>query len=452
MNLSSGRHLGTHFSDIASLATTRESGTRSQGYVENTQEGSASDSQSDTFSQASSDMYQHQVDMNANTMRKGKTKHLENPLDDPAREMDYSIKLIHKCTNPYGAEIYQDPIKRYVYKTQDNPTPFEEEPMVNCQDNLYMGMDGACYRVTKDPLHVDAWGVLQADLLGSEAPTSELQKPRASAKEMTREPTSNAANHEAEMSYKPTSSGESSNPFEDNAFENLGLHEKEPESLSFQFWEWTPMRDIWVVKVLQDDCLQEVFKDSLDVYYATTKLPYLDTPIRHKLTLQKIEDQTRIVDTYGSQFRTLEWYEIRNLKWKGQPLFYVASPTTTARPGDRAYEDETRVPTVVHHTSRPSMSEGTTVQQPMPPPRATSLHDHSARVTPDAGRPGPLRPMGRVDSPPLEPYVPRPIQRHEDEHHRKVRPSALQKMVKKYDGSGDPYDHVAAYRQAVHAE
>ena len=35
---------------------------------------------------------------------------------------------------------------------------------------------------------------------------------------------------------------------------------------------------------------------------------------------------------------------------------------------------------------------------------------------------------------------------------RKVRPSALQKLVKKYDGSGDPFDHVAAFKQAVHAE
>ena len=33
-----------------------------------------------------------------------------------------------------------------------------------------------------------------------------------------------------------------------------------------------------------------------------------------------------------------------------------------------------------------------------------------------------------------------------------MRPSTLQKLVKKYDGSGDPYDHVAAFRQAVHAE
>ena len=28
---------------------------------------------------------------------------------------------------------------------------------------------------------------------------------------------------------------------------------------------------------------------------------------------------------------------------------------------------------------------------------------------------------------------------------------ALQKLVKKYDGSGDPFDHIAAFKQAVHA-
>ena len=62
-------------------------------------------------------MYRQQVDMNANAMRKGKRKHIENPIDDPAREMDYSIKLVYKYTNPYGVEIYQDPIKQYFYKT-----------------------------------------------------------------------------------------------------------------------------------------------------------------------------------------------------------------------------------------------------------------------------------------------------------------------------------------------
>ena len=42
--------------------------------------------------------------------------------------------------------------------------------------------------------------------------------------------------------------------------------------------------------------------------------------------------------------------------------------------------------------------------------------------------------------------------RHDDEYSRKVRPSTLQKLVKKYNGSGDPYDHIASFRQVVHAE
>ena len=89
MNLRLGRHLGTHVSDVASLATTRESGTCSQGNLESIREASSTDSHSDTFSQASSDMNNYYVDMNSNAMRKGKEKYVENPIDDLAREMDY---------------------------------------------------------------------------------------------------------------------------------------------------------------------------------------------------------------------------------------------------------------------------------------------------------------------------------------------------------------------------
>ena len=74
------------------------------------------------------------------------------------------------------------------------------------------------------------------------------------------------------------------------------------------------------------------------------------------------------------------------------------------------------------------------------------------RIDPSLGRSGPMRPMGRVTPPPADAFVPRPTRKHEDDNHRKVRPSALQKMVKKYDGSGDPHNHVAAFRQAVHVE
>ena len=80
------------------------------------------------------------------------------------------------------------------------------------------------------------------------------------------------------------------------------------------------------------------------------------------------------------------------------------------------------------------------------------MHENSARTDPNLGRSGPMRPMGRVTPPPIDAFVPRPTRRHEVDHHRRVRPLDLQKMVKKYDGSGDPHDHVAAYRQGVPVE
>ena len=56
-----------------------------------------------------------------------------------------------------------------------------------------------------------------------------------------------------------------------------------------------------------------------------------------------------------------------------------------------------------------------------------------------------------VPIPRIEPDARRPPRKHGGVH-RKVRPLALQKLVKKYDGSGDPFDHIAAFKQAVHAE
>ncbi len=38
------------------------------------------------------------------------------------------------------------------------------------------------------------------------------------------------------------------------------------------------------------------------------------------------------------------------------------------------------------------------------------------------------------------------------ENNRKVRPSQFQKWVRKYDGSGDPYDHLASFKQVLRAK
>ena len=51
---------------------------------------------------------------------------------------------------------------------------------------------------------------------------------------------------------------------------------------------------------------------------------------------------------------------------------------------------------------------------------------------------------------PMLPVARAPRYRRQD--NRKVRPSQLQKLCKAFDGSGDPYDHVARFRQVLYAE
>ena len=51
---------------------------------------------------------------------------------------------------------------------------------------------------------------------------------------------------------------------------------------------------------------------------------------------------------------------------------------------------------------------------------------------------------------PVMPVARAPRYRRPD--NKKVRPSQLQKLCKAFDGSGDPYDHVARFRQVLYAE
>ena len=56
-----------------------------------------------------------------------------------------------------------------------------------------------------------------------------------------------------------------------------------------------------------------------------------------------------------------------------------------------------------------------------------------------------------ISMPRIEPDGMRSPRRH-GANNRIVRPLALQKLVKKYDGGGDPFDHIATFKQAVHAK
>ena len=46
--------------------------------------------------------------------------------------------------------------------------------------------------------------------------------------------------------------------------------------------------EIKVTKVFQDDPLKEVYKDSLETYYATTKLLSLELPVTHVILVERV--------------------------------------------------------------------------------------------------------------------------------------------------------------------
>ena len=76
------------------------------------------------------------------------------------------------------------------------------------------------------------------------------------------------------------------------------------------------------------------------------------------------------------------------------------------------------------------------------------MTSHPTRVE---GHPGGMYGSSAMPMPRIESEARRPPRRVANKG-RKVRPSALQKLVKKYDESGDPFDHVAAFKQVVHAK
>lgn len=119
MHLRSSIVVGDQNSSILSRVPTQGSGTRAiVGNLESLRETSSIDSQS--FSSIESEMEHYGNDPNALTLRKGKLT--ENPYHVPRKEMEFKVKLTFWYQNTFGAEIYEDPLGRYVFKNIEHRT------------------------------------------------------------------------------------------------------------------------------------------------------------------------------------------------------------------------------------------------------------------------------------------------------------------------------------------
>ena len=69
--------------------------------------------------------------------------------------MDFNVRLEFVHTNAHDAQLYKDPMNRWVVKIEEHPTTFDPSPWVNYQGEMYVGQEGACYQVTKELDNVD---------------------------------------------------------------------------------------------------------------------------------------------------------------------------------------------------------------------------------------------------------------------------------------------------------
>ena len=59
-------------------------------------------------------------------------------VDLPKFSMAFNMRLMYVKTNNHDAQLFQDPMNRWVVCVEDTPTAFDAAPWVNYQGDLYM--------------------------------------------------------------------------------------------------------------------------------------------------------------------------------------------------------------------------------------------------------------------------------------------------------------------------
>lgn len=373
-----------------------------------------------------------------------------NPFVERTMGLQYNMALTYVTLNEQNARIYVDPFDRYVVKIADIDTPFNPNPWVNYQGDSYMGQWGERYVVTMDPEKVDDMGCKVA----SKGPTNPLG---------------------------PSMNKTANSPGMDELFSELnnipnypfGMKKNQKMNTEKGKGKVQEVDMILVDRIPQDWIDREVYQDRFGIHYVTHKHPLDDFPEKNVLYGETRQGGELVYkDSGGRTYTQLDWQEILTLSYKGTPYFLDSSPRVTARPEETAYYGETVIPNPVRERNEGKREEGqemsfrTTARGPTGTPSAPPWTTKRKDKIPNPGRGGQVNWRLRGHENIVEQQRPAPVRpdrqrqergrdagrRHEDDYTRRVRPSTLQKLVKKYDGTGDPYDHIAAFRQVVHAE
>ena len=412
MQLRSGKsiHSGT---TLQSKVSTQESGTREPPLAPIPEDQDQSDTNSVSIHTESS------ITGSVDSMEMGDTSghaHKEHMYDTHYEPPTFNVQLAYEKDNVYGAHIYVDPLNNHVVKMGPDQGLAKPEGWVMAmyQDDRYINEHGVVYLITPSYEHMNCFGVI-----------------------MHRGAYSEPDHHFNERMHEDTR--RTRTEFPDRMPEPpIG----EPEVSSAPNVSCVP-----VARILSDQEHVVLYRNHVGLIYSTPASPTQFYPFKNIINVYSNLHGNPIVleDDYRNIFHIVGRDEISAYTWEGVPIQHNAVRANFAN--------------IRKATPAPPKSTNTTWGANSPRPRSADLHHHDHRH--DHGSGERRDHSGEIPSAPAMPeapldhlggYRPERIRGRRGDSVKGIRPSTLQKFCKKFNGSGDPYDHIAQYRQLIFAE
>ena len=498
MHLRSGTSIA--FGSIArSKVSTQASGTQPKNPLTAIEEDTPS-----TASESSS----HSTSETSETMEGFQNLNLDvnKALNVDAASLGYSTRLIFICENRLGAKLYIDPLNKIAVKIEDIPMPTEAEVWVRPQGDQYMSIMGIRYLITTKYENMDSDGNLH--VLPHVRTFSEPMQGVSVWSAGWYSPSAAGAGQGASLA--PVGGANWTNPLDEASEEvRFSFPSADPNLTE------TMLYRMHVYKIENDSEFVALYTTQKGTVFKTMMahgFPYSNEQDLNVYGTGGLTD-VDIRDAWGNKYYKIEGENLRDFTRMGIPLFPFRPHTpgvgakrgsTTVGPEYFWYDAPTpkfgkpsappyfpsappKTPSVPPYFPPPAPKTpsappyfppygdidtgmkdypwGPKPKEPLHGSADTRIKDHPWVPRPKEPSHGdkPKSKMGETGTgkPPDEPAIPkgkpkfpkpRPRGKKEESGSKNIRPTTLQKFCKKFDGTRDPYEHVALFNQLIYAE
>ena len=333
-----------------------------------------------------------------------------NQVKNAGTTIKYNMTLEYLMDNPLGAKIYVDPLGRRAVRVDDHEIEFCTEVPVSVQGdgNQYMDPYATMYVVTEDPMSMNKWGLKDNTDSRNKQPVDETERPPQLDPKL----------------YKLIDSIPCKRIKVDD--QGLGLYRGDNQ----------PETDMYLqIRGVDPEILVE--HKIIYVFVKTDLL--LDPGMTYR-------------DAYDIEYERVPKTVVSTYLCGGLPLFDAISGVGVGIPKPAtSAQSHTRASNIPHPnlSARPH-AQMTISGMPLPTNAAKVGEKTILNGGYSAGR-QPLNPqltLGTMG--PMGDFPGRPS--GAPSNPRKIRPSDFKKLVDKFDGSKDPYNHMANFRQVMRAE